>query len=371
MNPVAIGMSFRAAASVGKTGMGELLKLMRSVLCTNLSPYSMRQIIFHNPLSPGDVVVSTAAIRDLHAAHPGKFLTGYKGTARELLKFNPHISPLNERDEGVEVIRMEYPLIHSSNEIPGHFLEGYTRWMTEHLGVPVPLTAFKGDIHLSDEEKGWTNQIHSLTGMDIPFWILNAGGKYDFTNKWWAQERFQAVVHQLAGKVLFVQVGEKHHHHPALTGVIDLRGKTDLRQFTRLMYHADGVLCPVTFAMHLAAAVETRPDRPDFRPCVVIAGGREPAHWERYPHHRYIDRVGTMTCCLHGGCWKSRLVPIADGDAEKNASLCEEPHGDLPGCMDMISVEDVVLEIEFYFRGGICAPLTTDQWNTARGHLTR
>ena len=38
--------------------------------------------------------------------------------------------------------------------------------------------------------------------------------------------------------------------------VLDLREKTDTRQFVRLMYHADGVVCPVTFAMHLAAAVE-------------------------------------------------------------------------------------------------------------------
>ena len=38
--------------------------------------------------------------------------------------------------------------------------------------------------------------------------------------------------------------------------VLDLRGKTDLRQLIRLVYHAQGVLCPVTLAMHLAAAVE-------------------------------------------------------------------------------------------------------------------
>ena len=40
--------------------------------------------------------------------------------------------------------------------------------------------------------------------------------------------------------------------------MIDLVGKTSLRELIRLIYRADGVLCPVTLAMHLAAAVETR-----------------------------------------------------------------------------------------------------------------
>ena len=44
------------------------------------------------------------------------------------------------------------------------------------------------------------------------------------------------------------------------------------RQFARLMYHASGVVCPVTFAMHLAAAIQVKPGRPRNRACVVVAG---------------------------------------------------------------------------------------------------
>ena len=36
------------------------------------------------------------------------------------------------------------------------------------------------------------------------------------------------------------------HTSPALDGVIDLVGKTDMRQVVRLMYHAHGTVCPVT-----------------------------------------------------------------------------------------------------------------------------
>ena len=42
------------------------------------------------------------------------------------------------------------------------------------------------------------------------------------------------------------------------------------------VYHADGVLCPVTLLMHLAAAVEPRPGAKMARACVVVAGGADP-----------------------------------------------------------------------------------------------
>jgi len=44
-------------------------------------------------------------------------------------------------------------------------------------------------------------------------------------------------------------------------GVICRRAGLTLRILIHLVYHAQGVLCPVLL-MHLAAAVETRPDRP-------------------------------------------------------------------------------------------------------------
>lgn len=131
------------------------------------------------------------------------------------------------------------------------------------------------------------SQVEEL-GFRGRFWIMMAGGKYDFTAKWWNPDFYQEVVDHFQGRIQFVQCGEAGHWHPPLKGVINLIGKTDTRQFVRLMYHADGVVCPVTFAMHLAAAVEMKPGRPKNRACVVIAGGREPSHWEAYPHHQFI-----------------------------------------------------------------------------------
>ena len=170
------------------------------------------------------------------------------------------------------------------------------------------------------------------------------------------------MVDHFRGKVLFVQVGEKGHVHEGLKGVIDLRGKTDLRQMVRLVYHAQGVLCGVTMAMHLAAAVEVKGGKPKNRPCVVVAGGREPPQWEAYPHHQFIHTVGSLLCCDNGGCWKSRTVALGDGDAkDRPENLCVDVVKNLPRCMDMITAQDVIRRIEMYFNGGAVSYLTPEQ----------
>ncbi len=155
-----------------------------------------------------------------------------------------------------------------------HFIQGFVQFLNERLNLQIEVTRFKGDIYVSELEKSWVSQVREIVGGDVPFWVVVAGGKRDFTIKWWDSKRFQDVVDHFRNRIVFVQVGEKGHCHPPLDGVIDLRGKTDLRQLVRLIYHSQGVLCPVTLVMHLAAAIETRPGWSKNRPCVVIAGGR-------------------------------------------------------------------------------------------------
>jgi ADP-heptose:LPS heptosyltransferase len=313
------------------------------------------KLLLKSELSPGDIVMLTAAVRDLHLAYPKRFLTDVRTTAMQLWENNPYITHFNEAAPDVRVINMHYPLVHRSNIAPYHFIHGYVQYLEEQLKLRIPITAFKGDIHLADKEKRWMSQVEEL-GYRGRFWILMAGGKYDFTTKWWNPTRFQQVVDYFKGRIQFVQCGEKDHWHPPLKNVINLIGKTDTRQFVRLMYHADGVVCPVTFAMHLAVAVETKPGHPKNRACVVIAGGREPAQWEAYPHHQYINTNGTMFCCDNGGCWKARCQPVGDNDP-KDRDLCSHPVQVSPElriakCMDMISTQDVIRRIEMYYEGG-------------------
>jgi len=113
--------------------------------------------------------------------------------------------------------------------------------------------------------------------------------------------------------------------------------------------------------MHLAAAVARKDTGAHDRPCVVVAGGREPPQWVTYPAHQFIHVMGRLPCA-GAGCWKSRVKPLGDGD-ERDAPeyICSNVVGDLPRCMDMITAKEVIGRIEGYFEGGAIHYLTRAQ----------
>jgi len=327
----------------------------------------MRKLILKNHQSPGDILMLTAAVRDLHACYPGAFQTDVSTSGSPLWENNPYITRIVESDPEATVVDCQYPLIHKSDAGPYHFVQAFSHHLNDVLGLNIRPAYHRGDIHLSAEEKSWMSQVEELTGDDTPFWIVAAGGKYDFTIKWWDTKRYQKVIDHFRGRIQFVQVGETHHHHPPLRGVIDLRGRTDTRQLVRLVHHSQGVLCGVTFLMHLAAAVEAKPGQSRNRAAVIVAGGREPTQWEAYPHHQFIHTLGALPCCSNGACWKSRTVPLGDGDEQDDPrNLCVDVVDTLPHCMAMIKPEDVIRRIELYFEGGSLSYLTEDQYSAAR-----
>jgi ADP-heptose:LPS heptosyltransferase len=266
---------------------------------TKDSPKGPRKLRLRNRQAPGDVLMLTAAVRDLHATFPGQFITDVRTPAEALWERNPHVTPLPDDEPDVLDLDCLYPLIHSSNERPFHFIHGFTDFLSEQLGVRIVPGNFHGDIHLGEEEKRWMSQVQEITKEPVPFWIIVAGGKNDFTIKWWDPVRWQKVVDHFRGKILFVQVGEANHVHAPLRGVLDLRGKTSLRQLVRLMYHAQGVVCPVTMLMHLAAAVEVKGGKPKYRACV---GGVSAS-----PVPAYVRGVAVLR--------PGRVLEVADGAA--------------------------------------------------------
>jgi hypothetical protein len=223
----------------------------------------MRHLLLRNHLAPGDVLMLTAAVRDLHRGHPDEFLTDVRTSAHALWDNNPYLTPLEEHDPSVEVIECHYPLIRRSNQAPYHFIHGFIHFLNERLALNIQPTSFKGDIHLSERDRSgpvfgeealllnqhlpWpfgeavpvSPEVSAPLGEreteggaeeGLPLWLVSAGGKQDFTIKWWDTRRYQAVLDHFQGRVQFVQVGSQGHFHPELEGVIDLRGRTDLRQ---------------------------------------------------------------------------------------------------------------------------------------------
>lgn len=316
----------------------------------------METLILSNFQAPGDTVMLTAAVRDLHLCYPGLFQTDVRTPYPELWENNPYISMIADNDPETREIECEYPLVRQSNSAPFHFIHGFVRDLNEKLRLSIELTEFKGDIHLSLEDLEWPLCLRGLLSQDENFWVVVSGGKYDYTTKWWDPMRFQDVVDHFRGRIQFVQVGAKGDFHPALAGVVDLRGRTNLRELIQLIHHAEGVLTPVSLPMHLAAAIPTSNSHVKRRPCVVVAGGREPPNWEAYPQHQYIHTSGALTCCADGGCWKARAYPLGDGDEkDKPQNLCTNLSGSLPRCMDLITSDEVIRRISTYYEGGVLA----------------
>src|SRR6185436_7259742 len=119
----------------------------------------MQKLILHCRLSPGDLLMLTAAVQALHAQHPGRFLTDVRTPCPELWAHNPFITALRDDDPEARHLECHYPLVHRSNQLPYHFIHGYIRHLAEQLGVALEPTVFRGDIHLSDAERSASSPV--------------------------------------------------------------------------------------------------------------------------------------------------------------------------------------------------------------------
>src|SRR5262249_29867042 len=135
----------------------------------------VKKLILQCGWSPGDIVMLTAAVRDLHHCYPGRFQTDVRTGCPELWQHNTFLTPLDEKAADVEVIECDYPLIKRSNEAPYHCLHGFIEFLNERLELRVQPSAFHGHVPIAEEEKSWFSQIEERTGEDTPFWIVAAG----------------------------------------------------------------------------------------------------------------------------------------------------------------------------------------------------
>lgn len=286
------------------------------------------ELMLHNGQSPGDILVMTAAIESLHRLYPGKYLTAVDSPVPEIFENNPNVVPVSGT---ARLIEMQYPLIHQSDALQVHFMDAYCDFLGKALGLSLPRQVDRPQLFISDEEAK-----RSAPAQD--YWLINAGVKLDFTAKQYPH--YQRVVDLLASKINFVQIGEVGHLHKPLTGVIDMIGRTSTRELIRLAYHAKGGVGPSTFLQHICASLN--------KPYVCLLGGREPLAWVKYPRQTTLHSFGTLDCCTGKACWKSRTVPMGDGDP-KDSCLCERPWmvGGMPSpeCLASIAPETVVRAI--------------------------
>lgn len=318
-----------------------------------------RNLILKTNQAPGDAVAMTAAVYSLHRAHPGKYVTAVESYWPGVFDYNPDVVWHRVPEDGVgtpdgwSVVEMHYPAIHQSNERAIHFMQGWCEFLGLALGVTVPLMTNRPRIYFSEPPPPVED-----------FWIICSGGKRDFTTKLWGHDNYQALVRLLGGAVDFVQVGgsrmpvtwstetrgSQEDSHPALDGTVaNMVGMTTLRELFDLVRRSRGVVCGVSLLMHVAAALE--------KPCVVVAGGREPVAWNAYPTQQYVHTVGALPCRdtrgRAGACWRYRTVPLGDGLGILDRDTCERPVDGTPECMRMITPQEVADLVLRYNRIGV------------------
>jgi len=324
-----------------------------------------RRLILIHKRAPGDTVVLTGLVRDIALAHPGKFEIAVDTNAMAMWENNPYVVPLKdikERGGRVEHVKITYGKgLRDQNHETIHFLAYFHRDFEIHTRVRVPVMLPYPDLHLSEAEKN----TRIVSGR---YWVFLSGGKSDFTAKVWGATAWQETIRQLrALGISCVQIGgtDKGHWHPEIPGVLNLVGKTGQRDWLRIIHQADGVICGVTGAMHIAAALQ--------RPCVVLAGGREAWWWEAYVRenrglggadvaqklavpHRYLHTIGLLDCCQTHGCWKNKVVPLS-GDPLVCKYPIVTPGQAVPKCLNMITPEHVVEAVMSYYEDRTLPPI--------------
>lgn len=328
----------------------------------------MRHLVVTHGLAPGDITVLTGLVRDIQVSHPGLFRIDVNTTCEELWDNNPHITRFRQSPpKDTEYYRACYGMGLTLTEYETiHFMAYFHRDFKDKLKISVPVTKPYPDLHLSQDER-------NSSPVDGRYWLCFPGGKTDFTAKLWSTSQWVELIARLsAAGFACVQAGHKNnrgpvqHINPTIPGMaINLVGKTSVRDLLRLIYHADGVICGVTFAMHAAAALQ--------KPCVVLGGGRECWWWEAYVKenrglaapevlsqlrvpHRFLHTTGHLDCCQHHGCGKSHTLP-----QEAKGGCCSNPivtPGDAtPLCMQLITPELVELAVYSYYLDSTLATL--------------
>jgi hypothetical protein len=356
---------------------------------------SAKKILIVNYESLTDALMLTASIRDLQTFSFGSYQIDVHTLGMAIWEHNPHIARLDWRavpydgeselaaneygfpehktkiicyDPEIQVVncskRGYFPASERFKDINAyHRLHTFAQDLAERVGLTsyIPLGEMKGVVTISDIERTWMSQIEEA-GDFSNFWIVSTGGPAEQSSSWWDPGRYQHIVDEFRGKVTFVQVGLGDEHHPRLDGVIDLVGKTDLRQLIRLMYHAGGYVGAPGFLSHLAAAVPSKPTerngraRAPMRAAVLISGGREPHQWYAYEGQQVLHTNGMLSCCEVGGCGKSRCETPHRLEPHPE-QLCSIPvrigrDGILPKCLDMITPSMVIERINLFFDGG-------------------
>lgn len=292
------------------------------------------EIVFHNRQRIGDMLMFTCGVRDFKAAFP-KVRVNVISIAPHIFDHNPNIDRTLIPTEANTIKIGPGKLTNSSNRIDWHFTNAFRVSMEEALKVSIPQGESRPDIYLTQEE------YDAPRIFEGPYWVICITGEKGWGCKMYPAEKWQEFVNQNPG-ITFVQIGAKEDNPPRLRGenVIDYVGQTQskdtgIRDLYKLFLNAEGSIGLVSFHMHLSGAFN--------KPCVVVAGAREPVHFTRYPGHAYLATDGMLPCATKA-CWHCDIKACTN-PVEKEGQV-------IPKCVDMIEPSDLTRALNNYYIGG-------------------
>jgi hypothetical protein len=283
-------------------------------------------LILQTGFGVGDILMATGVLRAWRRVHHGDRLF-VSSRFPELFAHNPDVlsafsektyqrwfkqldKPFLWRAGGAiaaKVIRPTYPFPSPAK----HLMDG----MADTVGVSLLPEEHRPFLYLSQAEKEaelWADLYVAVQSSSTTYWT---------PNKNWVPGRMQSVVNELirsGNKV--VQLGVEDDE--ALEGVVDLRGKTTLRQGAAILANVQLFIGLEGGLVHMARAVGTT--------SVVIYTGYTTPEETGYP-----ENINLRSSTAGASCWSR--VPCQH---------CQES-------ADAIQVQDVMEEAKFILEHGI------------------
>ncbi len=313
----------------------------------------IKEIIFHNRQRIGDMLMFTCGVRDFAKAYP-HIKVNVISTCGHIWDHAPYIDrsikPFYKNGVILETCKPDDfykgntnvvkigpgKLTNSSNRLDWHFANAFRVSIEENLGISIPQGESRPDIWMTEDEYS------APRVTERPYWIIVTGGEKGWGCKMYPTSRWQEVIDQNPD-ILFYQLGANNDQHVRLRGknVVDYIGKTEnrdtgIRDLFKLFLNAEGSIGLVSFHMHLSGGMK--------KPCVVVAGAREPVSFTRYAGHQYIATDGTLPCAT-SACWHCDIKACTNPVTVNNEIV--------PKCVDMIKSEDVTRYLRRYYEGGL------------------
>lgn len=292
-----------------------------------------KEYVFANRQRIGDILVMTAGIRDFKNAFPDTRVNVIT-TAMHIWDHNKSIDPTLVPTESNTIKIGPSKLTNASNRLDWHFANAYRMSIEDALNIHIPQGESRPDIWFTEEE------YYASRIIKEPYWIIVVGGEKGWGCKMYPLERWQEFINQNKD-IIFYQLGAREDNYQKLIGdnVVDYVGKTQdhntgIRDLFKLFLNAEGSIGLVSFHMHLSGALH--------KPCIVVAGAREPVSFTQYPGHQYLATDGCLPCA-ETACWHCNIDSCTDLVVNKEK---------VPKCVDIITPQDLTNALNRYYLGG-------------------